>query len=168
MFLPLIRTEYGKEINEEYDKASIGKSSMQNIFSLISKNKAKEIISYYEKLYKEKRVINQNMVSLIKDSKKKYSIICATNTNELHFRANKEIIRIFDSSFPSFKLGYKKENPEFFRIMLKKLKLKPEETLLIDNFEKNINIAKSLGMKSIKFEGYDKLIKSPFLKLKWK
>jgi FMN phosphatase YigB (HAD superfamily) len=40
---------------------------------------------------------------------------------------------LFDEKFASYQIGIRKKDPSAFEKILKKLKLKPEEVLLIDN-----------------------------------
>ena len=154
----LIRTEYNKEINREYNKSSIGKSSMKKVFQKITKKQdVNNIISYYKKLYKKHNHYDKKVINLMKKLKKKYLLICATDTNEIHYSINKSLLKLFDCRFPSHKLKLLKPNSKFFRIILKKLNLKPEETLFIDDKIININSAKKLKIKTILYEDYSKL-----------
>ncbi|PIZ86465.1 hypothetical protein CO033_02110 [Candidatus Nomurabacteria bacterium CG_4_9_14_0_2_um_filter_32_10] len=54
----------------------------------------------------------------------------------------------FDGIFCTCDIGYDKSEPEFFNKILKKLNLKSEEILFFDDKEKNINIARSFGIKA--------------------
>ncbi len=54
----------------------------------------------------------------------------------------------FDGIFCTCDIGYDKSEPEFFQKILKELNFKPEEVIFFDDREKNIEIAKSLGIES--------------------
>jgi len=51
-----------------------------------------------------------------------------------------------------------KPSDKIFKFLLKKLKAKPEETLFIDDYEKNVLAAKKLGLHAIKFTSPHQLI----------
>jgi len=48
-------------------------------------------------------------------------------------------------------VGFSKPNKEIFLLVLKKLQVKPQECLFIDDYKNNILAAESLGMKAIQF-----------------
>ncbi|MFY9813176.1 MAG: HAD family hydrolase [Dehalococcoidales bacterium] len=56
----------------------------------------------------------------------------------------------FQYLFTSRELGYKKPDPAFYREILRKLQLKPEECITVGNdYDKDIVPAKSVGMHTI-------------------
>lgn len=67
--------------------------------------------------------------------------------------------KLFHKAIYSYKVGISKPNKEIFQILLKKLKVKPEECLFIDDYIKNIESAQELGMRTIHFTSSKKLKK---------
>lgn len=67
----------------------------------------------------------------------------------------KNITSIFNEIITSYNYKVAKPNKEIYKIALKKLNLKPEETIYIDDMEKNVKIAKELGMKGIVFKDFN-------------
>lgn len=59
--------------------------------------------------------------------------------------------KLFHHSFYSYQLKLSKPDKEIFTTFLKKLQLKPQECLFIDDHEKNILAAKQLHFNTIKF-----------------
>lgn len=59
--------------------------------------------------------------------------------------------KLFKHIVYSFQAGITKPNKEIFLLILKKLQVKPQECLYIDDYEDNILAAESLGMKAIQF-----------------
>lgn len=59
--------------------------------------------------------------------------------------------KLFDAVLYSCEVGISKPNKDIFKLILKKLKVKPQETLYIDDYIKNINSAKKLGINAIHF-----------------
>jgi putative hydrolase of the HAD superfamily len=69
------------------------------------------------------------------------------------------------NAFYSFNIGYRKPQSRIYRFAVKKLKLKPEEVVFIDNLEKNAKAATKVGMIGLHFTSYKKLV-SDLKKLK--
>ncbi len=60
-----------------------------------------------------------------------------------------KIGKYFDAVILSFQIGVVKPDEKIYRIALKKLKAKPEETLFIgDDFKNDVKAAKKIGMKT--------------------
>ena len=57
----------------------------------------------------------------------------------------------FDRAFFSFDLGHTKDEPEAFRKVLVAIDRRPQECLLIDDQEKNVRAAESVGIATIQF-----------------
>ena len=53
-----------------------------------------------------------------------------------------------DHYFFSSSIGHRKESPEFFKSIIKKLHIKPKEMTYLDNDEKNLNAARACGIQS--------------------
>jgi len=161
----LIRSQYDQEINNEYNKATIGKSSMKKVFEKICSKKGikiniNELCRYYAEHYKKHKKLNKNLIKLIKKLRRNYKIVCFTGTNAIHFKSHKEqgILNIFHKSFASHLVKGIKEEKRSFIIILKKLRMKPEETLFIDDYKPNIMTAKSIGIRTILFRNNKQLI----------
>lgn len=65
--------------------------------------------------------------------------------------------QLFHTVSFSFQNGYCKPEIEAFREILSVMKLLPQEALLVDDAEENIEIANELGMKTIHFKDADML-----------
>lgn len=61
------------------------------------------------------------------------------------------------------KCGYAKPEKECYEILLNKYSLLPEECLFIDDSLANVQVAESLGIKSIHFTNFD-ILKKDFSK----
>ena len=93
--------------------------------------------------------------------KGKVELVCLSDTNQVHWEAHQEqgSLNYFDKAFASFQIGGRKADKETFNKILKELEKKPEEILFIDDNEKNIDNAKSLGINVIKYKNSSQLIK---------
>jgi len=162
----LIRSGYNKEINKEYDKTTIGKSSMKNVFKKICSQKGLKlnidaVCKFYNESYKKHKILNKDLIKIIKRLKKDYIVVCFTGTNAIHFKSHEEqgILNIFHESFASHLVKGSKEEKRSFIIVLKKLRVKPEETLFIDDNKNNVKTAKSIGIKTILFKNNQQFAK---------
>jgi HAD superfamily hydrolase (TIGR01509 family) len=52
-----------------------------------------------------------------------------------------------------------KPDPRIYRYVLKKMDIKPSEAIFVDNLKRNTNGAEKVGIKSIQFINYRKLVK---------
>ena len=68
-----------------------------------------------------------------------------------YVRAVHPFLKRFERGFFSFELGHTKDEPEAFRKVLAALGRQPHECLFIDDQEKNVRAAKSVGLATIRF-----------------
>ncbi len=78
-----------------------------------------------------------------------------------------EIDGLFDSILWSYDIGLAKPDPKIFKLMLKRLNLKAQECLFIDDQLRNIESARKLGFQTIQFQNPAQL-KKEMRKLKIK
>jgi HAD superfamily hydrolase (TIGR01549 family) len=90
--------------------------------------------------------------------KEGFKLGLVTNTYDLVFeplRKKYELDDLFDAVVPSYEAEVIKPDPEIFRIALKKLKIKPEEALMVgDNWRDDILGAEVAGIKGVLMERY--------------
>ncbi len=100
--------------------------------------------------------IPQRRIDLVKKLKSHYHVYLMSNSNEIHYDlfirdlqlrfGYREFDSLFDKSFFSFDIHLSKPNPDFFTLVLDRYKMKPEETLFIDDTPANILAAQELGI----------------------
>lgn len=59
---------------------------------------------------------------------------------------------IFDGEFYSCRLGAMKPDPNYFHAILKSLPYQPEQLLFIDDRQRNIAGAQSIGVNGVEYE----------------
>lgn len=64
----------------------------------------------------------------------------------------------FDKLFLSHKIGYRKPDPKSYNFVIKSLKIRPEEAIFIDDDQKNIEAANSLGLNGVLFKSENQTI----------
>ncbi len=97
------------------------------------------------------------MIDILYSLKPHYSIYFLSDITEASYNYLKHILDDFDGGVYSFKEHLKKPNPEFFRILLNRYNLKPEETAFFDDKERNVTAARNLGIKAELFTGPDSI-----------
>jgi putative hydrolase of the HAD superfamily len=103
-------------------------------------------------------VPQKNLQMLLKLRQLGYKVCLLSNTNPFmmqwamsnEFDGNGHSMDYyFDNLYLSYKYKYMKPSPEIFKIMLEGQQSSAEETLFIDDGQKNVEAAKELGMKTI-------------------
>jgi len=158
----LITSNYGPKINEIYNKSQKGEAKMLDVFNEICKDKnlnPKEVTKYYKELYIKHKKVNKEVKNFINKLRNKFKVVCYTDTNDIHFQAHieQDHLKSFDSSFTSFDIGKIKREKGAFDKIINDLKVKPEEIVFVDDHPKNIDNAKSIGIKAIQFENFDQM-----------
>ena len=102
--------------------------------------------------------IPRERIEAIEKVKKHYKIFMMSNTNVIHYDlyvrdlqlrfGSHEFDELFNKSYFSFAEHLEKPDPRFFELILDHEGLLPEETLFIDDTEKNIKVAQSLGIRT--------------------
>lgn len=103
-------------------------------------------------------VPQKNLQMLLKLRQLGYKVCLLSNTNPFmmqwamsnEFDGNGHSMDyFFDNLYLSYKYKYMKPSPEIFKIMLEGQQSSAEETLFIDDGQKNVEAAKELGMKTL-------------------
>lgn len=101
------------------------------------------------------------MEELLKDLKAKgYPIYGLTNWSDETMQDEFKrwnIFRLVDDMVVSGREKLLKPDPAIYQCMLSRFKIKPEETVFIDDNLKNVEAAKALGIHAIRFENADNL-----------
>jgi len=103
---------------------------------------------------------NPGMERLLVRLKKHYPLYLISNTNALHYnyiRKNFRLLRHFKRKFPSHEVGARKPDLKIYQRVLRRIGLRPEETVFIDDMKSFIEGAKKAGMNTIHFRGLDRL-----------
>jgi len=101
----------------------------------------------------------QGTKDIIKQLKSDSRVVCGTNTIDSHYYylLNQGDYDIFDKVYASNLMGISKPDPDFYRYILKKEGITPENTVFVDDMEENIISAQKIGISSILFTDPDSL-----------
>lgn len=132
-----------------------GEISSQDFFKEVSKYFPKKIdFPTFAALWNDIFTENEEMSELLGKLRKHYPLYLISNTNHLHYEYVKKHFRILDhftKCFPSHTVGHRKPDPSMFKHVLKTIKLKPENTVFIDDIAEYIDSAKRLGIHGVQF-----------------
>ena len=77
-----------------------------------------------------------------------------------YIEENNKDLEIFDKKIFSYDIGAVKSDEQTFKIVLEKAAIVADETLFIDDYEKNIENAEAVGIHGIVFENAEQLRKT--------
>ncbi len=98
--------------------------------------------------------INEGLVKFIKNTRKSYPVYLLSNALSGFLREildKNNLWELFDEVFISAELHLAKPDPEFFRECLKRIDVRAEETVMIDDNARNLEGARSVGIDIILF-----------------
>jgi putative hydrolase of the HAD superfamily len=144
----------------KYNKDLLYGKPTSEIWEELCKNINKNIpLSILYDSYKN-TPINMEMHELvlkIKDKNIKTGLITDNKADRIdHINKIFNLDKYFDIISVSGKLGYGKESDKIFIKTLEELKIKPEESIFIDNHENNLIIPKKMRIKKIYFNDEEK------------
>ncbi|MEO0142519.1 MAG: HAD family hydrolase [candidate division WOR-3 bacterium] len=100
---------------------------------------------------------NSELKDVLIQLKKRYKLAVFTNNNRIQTQRILKAIGIealFDYVFTYESFNLIKPDPKIFKMVIKRLKVKPEECLMVgDRYDVDLNPAKELGMKIYEVKG---------------
>lgn len=99
--------------------------------------------------------LSERMMNTARALRPRYAIGIVTDNKKDRLDALKrlhDLPSLFDPIVVSSELGLSKDDPEMFLFALRRLRLKPEECIFIDNNRDNLAAPAALGMKTICFD----------------
>ena len=101
----------------------------------------------------------QETRDIIEQLKSDSRVVCGTNTIDSHYYylLNQGDYDIFDEVYASNLMGISKPDPDFYRYILKKEMIEPENTIFVDDAEENVFSAQKIGINSILFTDSESL-----------
>ncbi len=153
--LGIDKSEFDEASMKYFFDAQKGLISTKNMISNMARDLNLDetmLLKRWQETYAEVMILNEEALRLI-DSLKKNGYVTAlmTNTIELYSTINKSRNN-FSKFYPivmSWEVGARKPEEKIYKIMLDKLKLKPEECVFLDDREQNVISATNMGLKVI-------------------
>lgn len=149
--------EFKKVYRQHNNSYNIGLISIEKLWTDILMDFDKvSVLPTVFKLIDSPRVINQDVISIIKKLKDKGYFLSIfsnfTKSGASLIRDNKLVTSLFDKLIISAEIGFAKPNRDAFEYLIKVLNLSPKEIIFIDDSQINIDAAEDIGIKSILFK----------------
>lgn len=108
----------------------------------------------------EHTTANEDLLDEAAKLKSKYKIGLLSNASHDVFSTifSPTQLEIFDAIVSSYHTGLVKPDPRIFTVLCEKLDVVPEECVFIDDAERHLVAAKSLGMKTIRYESVEQTV----------
>lgn len=146
-------------IRKEHVYASLlGNFTNRDFFAEIEKRAKKQLPADAEDLWLRTGLpeveINRPLLTWIDTVRNKYEVAVFSDISSLRhsFDLALGMYEHFDRTILSLEAGMTKDNPAFFTYALGELDVLPSETLLIDDQERNIAMAASLGIHAVQYK----------------
>ncbi len=144
---------------EEWELAQVGRISYdeywRRIGAALEFSTPQEIADFRREYFSGDR-LDDELVDVIKELRPHYRIGLLSNApDRLEAWLEEEwgIKHLFDAIVYSAKVGLAKPDQRVFHLVLEQLDVAPSEALFIDDFQRNIDAALTLGMRAIHFTG---------------
>lgn len=152
--------EKAKEIKKDIvEKGDIGILTGKEVFDKLSEltGESSEMIL---KDWLDLAVIDDNVIHLIKELRKKYKVVLLSNASGefLHKVLKKvNVDELFDCIIISSEVGIVKPSKEIFEMILNEMKIEASKSIFIDDNIKNVIGAKNVGIDGIVFHDVNQL-----------
>ena len=155
------------ELFSEFERGEIGSSEfIEGINGFLpSKAKAQQIMDSWNAMLLG---LPKTSIELLNNLRDKYNLYLLSNTNDLHFERFHEMIKqdhgldrlegFFKKIYYSHHEGLKKPEPEIYLRLIDREGLLPSETVFIDDMERNVKGAESVGIVGIWLENGDSVL----------
>ncbi len=149
-WIDAIDTSYAKSIEGKISERETLNTIAKNL-DVRPKNLEKTILKNYRKVFKRNKELYRYAFNLKKEG---YKIAILSDQWHLSKKAllRKSDLKKFDVSIISCDVGMRKPNPKIYKLILKKLKVKPLEAVFVDNRDWNTKSAEGLEVKTILFK----------------
>jgi putative hydrolase of the HAD superfamily len=151
----LTNEELDEIFHTHWEDISVNKKSFTHFLQdLVVHSKNNLTVEKLEQLYAQDVTINNDVVEIIKNLKKKgYRVVIFANDSKFGEEIRlKKVEKYVDTIYSSATLQLRKPNPAIYKRVLQLENIHPEEALFIDDKERNTVVAERLGIKSIIFK----------------
>jgi glucose-1-phosphatase len=165
---PLLQKNPEYVFDEVVETAEKLKSGSVDDEEFVKKLKENEITKQYSQEEIAKRIVSKYCKiqevwnELLPKLKGNYKLGIINNGTAItipYFKKENNFDEFFDFFMNSSEIGIEKPDSRIYQMALEKMSLKSEETIFIDDTEKNIHGANNVGMKGLLFTNYNNLLK---------
>lgn len=145
------------DLRKQYiDDADLGNTSLSVLYRKLAKLTNQTVESITQQ-WTNLAVINNNVIDLIEKLNKDNRVALLSNSPADLIRPilkKHDLERLFEVIIISGEVGMVKPNQDIYLYTLKKLDTIPKETFFIDDSQKNVEVADSLGMNTILYKDF--------------
>ena len=149
---------------QDFEDMKAGEITLEEFLKRTSKKhggNTKEIFEIIINQVVEDAVLHEKLINYIKSLDSSFGVAILSHSNPIRNEADKRIGLMNITSNMFFLIGksYTKTETDSFEYLLKEMKWKAEECVFIDDKEKHLIVARSLGIKTILATSEDKTLK---------
>lgn len=144
-------------------QCSFGKADLKEQIApyLVKWNWSGTVDDLLEYWFSSENTKDEEVLQIIKDLRAR-GVKCYIATRQEKYRMQYllEVVGLkdhFDGTFCTCDIGYDKSQPEFFEHVLKELGAEPVEVLFFDDTQKNVDLAKGMGINAHFYDGIEVL-----------
>jgi len=140
-----------KEIKELFPLFVTGKIGSEEYLKQLS---IKLGVRVKENIFESLPELNLDVLNQVRHLKKSYKTILFTGNFKPVFENYQKKIDLkeyFEDIFLSYEYGRKKNDPEMWKIILSKTRLKNSEIIFVDDNQEYLKVAKEQGIKTLEF-----------------
>ena len=93
-------------------------------------------------------------IDVLRRLRGRYRVATLSNVNVMHWehiRGQHDFMHWFDFPMASYAVGYRKPDPEIFRVLLRQANVPPQKALFFDDVESHVQAARSIGIRAYRF-----------------
>ena len=148
--------------NDYLDRMLYGKVSAAQFFAIIKKkyHANGDLKKAWLTIAMKRITLNKELLRKVDALRKRYPTVLLSNVSRIRSFVDEryDLYSHFDHAFLSYKLGMQKPSKAIFMYTVRKLKVRPEEVLFIDDKESNLRVARELGIKCIQYNNNAQLM----------
>lgn len=146
----------------QWDDYNRGKySNDEEVFRAMGFTDTKPLHDFMKRFYSMELEEDRQLAEFIKKIRKTHRVYILTNQAVEEWKIIKQcdIVKNTDGIMVSCEAGYTKPEKEIYQLLLDKFDLKPQETVFVDDRERNVEVAKELGFHGVRHRKSPETIK---------
>jgi len=155
----IIEDSFGK-LEPTYE---IGKITPEKFWNKFKQELDLELpVERIQNVFYDSYTIDEELMAVLLSLKKTYRLVLLTNNYEdmfTHIKNKFGLEKYFEFMFCSSSIHLKKPEKEIYEHIINELKIKPEETIIVDDKSKNLVIPQEMGFRTIVFMDLNQLKK---------
>jgi len=139
---------------------NLGRISVRDALAKMYPNASERQMREMLLLWRKEWPTDWEMIELVKKLKEHYVVSMISNSDPVHEERFREehVLELFDKPVLSHKAGLVKPDERIFKLALHSLGVKAGECVFIDDAIENVEAAKRLGFKAVRFSGIKQLL----------